>query len=46
METEVIQARISISHENPSETVRFFLFLVQYKTKSDGVKNMTWQHHL
>ena len=30
-----------------SKTISFiFFFLLQHKTKSNGMKNMTWQHHL
>lgn len=28
------------------ETLSFSLFLRQHETKSNGMKNMTWQHHL
>ena len=30
----------------PPKTVSFILFPLQHETKSNGMKNMTWQHHL
>lgn len=29
-----------------SKTISFIFFLLQHKTKSNGMKNMTWQRHL